>query len=115
MPLIWIQRLSLGTGLSILVDVAHAQTSGGDGGGALLLLLVVGLVCYFLPTIIAMTRGKANGTGGVFFLNLALGWTVVGWFVSFIWACSGQTKGHVRREEERHRELMTALKTKDLR
>jgi hypothetical protein len=25
-------------------------------------------------------RGKAHGTGGVFFVNLLLGWTVVGWF-----------------------------------
>jgi hypothetical protein len=95
------------------VAAAHAQGSGGDASGTFLLLLVLALACYFLPTLIALSRGKANGTGGVFFVNLALGWTVVGWFVSFIWACSGQTKGQIRLEEQRHRELMAALKTKD--
>ena len=27
-------------------------------------------VCYFLPTFVAAMRGKADGTGGVFFVNL---------------------------------------------
>jgi heme/copper-type cytochrome/quinol oxidase subunit 2 len=96
----------------IVVGRAHAGASEDDSSGAILLLLVIGLACYFLPTIIAMSRGKANGTGGVFFVSLALGWTVIGWFVSFIWACSGQTNSQVRREEERHRELMSAMKAK---
>lgn len=50
-------------------------------GGLILLLLA--LACYFLPTIVATMRGKAHGTGGVFFVNLLLGWAVVGWFVAF--------------------------------
>ena len=79
------------------------------GEGALA-LLVIGLILYFLPTFIAMSRGKANGTGGVFFVNLLLGWSVIGWFVAFIWACSGSTSADKRREEERHRELLEATK-----
>ncbi len=75
-----------------------------------LILVALGLILYLLPTFIAMSRGKANGTGGVFFVNLLLGWSVIGWFVAFIWACSGSTSADKRREEERHRELLEATK-----
>ena len=65
--------------------------------GAVILAFVA--LCYFLPTCIAMMRGKAQG--GVFVLNLIVGWTVVGWFVAFIWACSGRTVWNKRREKRR--------------
>jgi hypothetical protein len=80
--------------------------------GTPILLILFGLACYFLPTIIAACRDKANGTGGVFFVNLLLGWTLLGWLVAFIWACSGTTMADKRREERRHRELLAALPTR---
>ena len=46
-----------------------------------------------------MARGKANGTGGVIFVNLLLGWTVVGWFLAFVWACTGQTNADMARAD----------------
>jgi hypothetical protein len=42
---------------------------------------------YFLPTIIAITRTKSN-TGAILVLNFFLGWTLVGWVVSLVWALS---------------------------
>lgn len=39
---------------------------------------------YFLPTIIGF--GKRN-TVAIFFCNLIFGWTLIGWGVSFVWAC----------------------------
>ncbi len=42
---------------------------------------------YFLPTIIAILRRKAN-TGGIFVLNLLLGWTLIGWIGALIWSLS---------------------------
>jgi heme/copper-type cytochrome/quinol oxidase subunit 2 len=77
-----------------------------------LLLLLVGLALYMLPTFIAAVRGKAHGTGGVVVVNLLLGWTVAGWVVAFIWACSGGTKAEARREEERHREMLEVIASK---
>lgn len=47
--------------------------------------LVLGLLIYFLPTIIG--RHKANATA-IFMLNLFLGWTFLGWVVALIWACT---------------------------
>jgi len=40
---------------------------------------------YFLPSIIGFASGKANGVA-IFVLNLLLGWTLVGWVVSLVWA-----------------------------
>ena len=50
--------------------------------GFLSLLLII--VIYFIPTLIAL--GKKH-LAGIFFLNAALGWTIVGYIACFIWAC----------------------------
>ena len=39
---------------------------------------------YFLPTIVAAHRGHRSG--GMFLLNLLLGWTGVGWLVLLFYA-----------------------------
>jgi hypothetical protein len=41
---------------------------------------------YFLPWAIAATRGRPN-TGGVFLVNLLVGWTVIGWIAALVMAC----------------------------
>ena len=73
-----------------------------------LILLLIGLAFYFLPTIVACMRDRASDAGAVFLVNLLLGWTVVGWVVSFIWACWGRTSAGVRRRKQQHRGLLTA-------
>ena len=50
--------------------------------GLLYLLLIV--VIYFIPSLIAI--GKKH-LAGIFFLNAALGWTLIAWIACFIWAC----------------------------
>ena len=58
---------------------------------------VIALVsCYFMPTIIALLRDK-YGAGGVALVNFVLGWTVIGWFLAFIWSCTGKTRADVMR------------------
>jgi hypothetical protein len=54
-------------------------------------LAVLGVltVLYFLPTIIAVKRQKANVTP-IVLVDLLLGWTVIGWIVALIWALSTQ-------------------------
>ena len=42
-------------------------------------------VMYFLPSIIALARGKRDLLA-IFLLNFFLGWTVIGWLVALIWA-----------------------------
>jgi hypothetical protein len=59
------------------------QDSGSSGGAgaviAIMFIVILGL--YFIPTIVAFTRGVPD-RGAVVVLNLFLGWTFVGWVVS---------------------------------
>ena len=48
-------------------------------------IIVLGLVFYFLPTILAFHRKKRNGTA-IFALNFFLGFTGIGWIISLVWA-----------------------------
>jgi hypothetical protein len=51
-------------------------------------LLLLGLLCflfYFLPTIIAVCRGHGY-KGVIFAINLAAGWTAIGWLVALVWS-----------------------------
>lgn len=47
---------------------------------------------YFLPTIIAHNK---RDFAGIFLVNLFFGWTVIGWIIAMIWACSAEIKPHV--------------------
>jgi hypothetical protein len=57
--------------------------------------LLVGFCIYFLPTIVAMARGKTNLTG-ILIVNLLFGWSVIGWIVALIWAVSTERVDQVR-------------------
>jgi len=48
-----------------------------------LIILIFGL--YFLPSFISLLRDHKNKLS-IFFLNLTVGWTVLGWVISFIWS-----------------------------
>ncbi|MFD7431959.1 superinfection immunity protein [Streptomyces sp. NPDC059818] len=57
--------------------------------------MVIILFVYFVPTIVAFTRGVPN-KGSVLVVNLFLGWTLVGWVVSLAMAArSGQPRPHL--------------------
>lgn len=54
-------------------------------------LVIVGFLIYFLPSIVAMRRRHCNLLA-IFFLNLFLGWSFLGWVAAFVWACTSNTK-----------------------
>ncbi len=54
-----------------------------------------GFVMYFLPSIIALARGKRDILA-IFLLNLFLGWSVIGWVVALIWAAKNDVVVMVR-------------------
>ena len=70
--------------------------------------VIVLVSCYFMPTIIALVRDK-RGAGGVALVNFVLGWTVIGWFLAFIWSCTGKTRADDRLAAKRHHEVMLML------
>lgn len=47
------------------------------------------ILLYFLPAIIA--HNKRDFTA-IFLVDLLFGWTVIGWVVALIWACSAETR-----------------------
>lgn len=49
------------------------------------------LVLYFLPFFVAVDR-KHNNKGAILALNLFLGWTMIGWVIAFVWACTNDRK-----------------------
>ena len=65
--------------------------------GAMLVLIFVFLLFYFLPTIVASSR-KRHNTGAIFVLNLFLGWSLIGWVVSLVWAVSSDQPPVARAE-----------------
>ena len=44
---------------------------------------------YFLPIIIAFVRGHES-RWGIFLMTLFLGWTMLFWFFSLVWAVSAK-------------------------
>ena len=52
------------------------------------IFLLIALFLYFLPFVVARSRGMAN-RWSILTLNLFLGWTLVGWVVSLCWSVAG--------------------------
>ncbi|SRR6266567_3619689 len=75
----------------IMNNLASGAGSGGGAGGVILVLFFVllGLAFYFLPTGIAKLRHMPN-VGGIFIINLLVGWTFIGWIVALVMACNNQ-------------------------
>jgi hypothetical protein len=59
-------------------------------------MLIVALLLYFLPTVVALSRGHLSPLA-IFFLDLFLGWTLIGWIIALIWSCTGNTEANFYR------------------
>ena len=49
--------------------------------------LIFSMLLYFLPTLIGRHKTDAMA---IFIVNLLFGWTVIGWFIALIWACTAE-------------------------
>ncbi|MBK1696435.1 superinfection immunity protein [Rhodovibrio salinarum] len=56
-----------------------------DLGGWTLLVLVV---LYFVPLTLAVWRGHPKAMA-ILAINIAFGWTVVGWVIALVWSMTG--------------------------
>ena len=54
-------------------------------------MLIVAVLLYFLPTVVALSRGHLSALA-IFFLDLFLGWTLIGWIAVFLWAALGRVE-----------------------
>lgn len=73
--------------------LTNAATAVG-GLGVLLVIVAISLALYFLPSIIGH---KKRNKWAIFALNLLLGWCVIGWVVSLIWALTKDREAPVVR------------------
>ena len=51
-------------------------------------LIFCGLL-YFLPSIVGHRKQSFTG---IFLLNFFLGWTMIGWIVALVWACTADER-----------------------
>lgn len=63
--------------------------------GSLFWIILAISIPYFLPWILALLRGTRSNVG-IFFLNLLLGWTMIGWVVALIWAIAAERKSNAQ-------------------
>lgn len=80
-------------------SAGHQIISDASGKPVQATLAWVIAVCtcgYMLPWAIAASRGKANA-GAIGWLNLLLGWSVIGWIVALVMACGAHQKMAVSR------------------
>lgn len=52
---------------------------------------MISLICYFLPTIIALI-GQRRSSLAIFMFNLLFGWTGVFWLITLVWALLGSRR-----------------------
>lgn len=78
----WVAKsLIIAGGLIILFVAIKSEWLGG-----LLALFILGGI-YVLPTIVAYRRHHRQ-TLAITVLNVVLGWTLLGWVVALVWACT---------------------------
>lgn len=54
-----------------------------------IVMLMFVCAAYFAPALTATNRKHANAMA-IFALNLFLGWTMIGWIISLVWALTSQ-------------------------
>jgi len=74
----------------VLADAGSAAGAGFLGLFGMGFFLAA-IALYFVPTIIAFVRNKSNKVP-ILVLNLFLGWSLIGWVVSLVWALSQDQK-----------------------
>jgi uncharacterized membrane protein len=105
-------RLSLpvavGFGFSCAVLPAMADSGAPPVAGIVgaLALIAIVVALYFLPTIVANSRGHIS-TAGILVLNVLLGWTVLGWIFALVWACSGKDNA-AEASRQRYAQMLAA-------
>jgi hypothetical protein len=53
--------------------------------------VIIAAVIYFLPTMIAVKREHLS-KNAIIIVNVALGWTVLGWLWALLWANTGNVR-----------------------
>ena len=63
---------------------------------------IFALAVYFIPTIISRDKKKWRY---IFLFNLLTSWTIIGWFISLVWALNAKSK-IIKNVETESEEIM---------
>jgi drug/metabolite transporter (DMT)-like permease len=74
-------------GALILINTSSIAGTEPAKSAAGLIFLILMILGYFLPTIIARTRGHPN-SAPIGILNFFLGWSFLFWLVALIWSAT---------------------------
>lgn len=66
--------------------------------GFVILLGVLLIFVYFIPALVANNKQHPQASA-ITVLNLFLGWTLLGWVIALVWACSKQEKVIIQNEK----------------
>ena len=77
-------------------------------GTAWVCMLIFAVMAYFLPCLIASSRGVTYRTG-IILVNLFFGWTVIGWIVTVVWASTAETEAQAKAKEFDYDKLAAAI------
>ena len=89
----------------LVVGAGYALLTSGAPEGTLVaarvgLLIAGSLAVYFIPTMVALSRGHHQSTA-IVMLNILLGWTLLGWVIAIVWAVSAtQPKQAAQGDED---------------
>lgn len=65
------------------------------------LFFIILFCLYFVPSIVAWTRGHNNRVA-ITALNVLLGWSVIGWIVAMVWSLMASQNSSQRVETPTH-------------
>ena len=68
--------------------------------GLVILLGILLVLFYFIPAFVANEKNHPQASA-ITILNLFLGWTLLGWVIALVWACSKQEPQKVVIQNEK--------------
>lgn len=75
----------------LLIALGMARNSTAILGPAHLILFAIGAAFYLWPSFLALHR-KCKAAVWIISVNILLGWTVLGWIASMVWAARGKMR-----------------------
>jgi lysylphosphatidylglycerol synthetase-like protein (DUF2156 family) len=77
------------TGMLLAYIMATDNSESTFALGQRLAMQIASILVYLAPSIVAQ-RYQHPRQPAILMLNVALGWTIVGWVVALIWALNGR-------------------------
>jgi len=72
--------------VGIVLFAIFGALVGGSDGAIWSILIGLFILIYLIPSLVAYAR-KVPSKFSITVLNVLLGWSLIGWVISLVWAC----------------------------